>query len=128
MGPAIFYMHQTSGASAEVCVCNRTHQIEKTDMCPKEFCFPDCWKVSPMVLVFKNVVQRSTAKNYCPVSLLSMVSKVLEKLVNNRILDYLEKFGLFLISSMVLGFLNQLQILLVVSDTITRAFNRSGDT
>ena len=81
-----------------------------------------------MVLVFKNVVQRSTAKNYCPVSLLSMVSKVLEKLVNNRILDYLEKFGLFLISSMVLGFLNQLQILLVVSDTITRAFNRSGDT
>ena len=53
---------------------------------------------------------------------------VLEKLVNNRILDYLEKFGLFLISSMVLGFLNQLQILLVVSDTITRVFNRSGDT
>ena len=81
-----------------------------------------------MVLVFKNVVQRSTAKNYCPVSLLSMVSKVLEKLVNNRILDYLEKFGLFLISSMVLGFLNQLQILLVVSDTIARAFNRSGAT
>ena len=32
MGPAIFYMHQTSGASAEVCVCNRTHQIEKTDV------------------------------------------------------------------------------------------------
>ena len=81
-----------------------------------------------MVLVFKNVVQRSTAKNCCPVSLLSMVSKVLEKLVNNRILDYLEKFGLFLISSVVLGFLNQLQILLVVSDTIARAFNRSGAT
>ena len=81
-----------------------------------------------MVLVFKNVVQRSTAKNYHPVSLLSMVSKVLEKLVNNRILDYLEKFGLFLISCMVLGFLNQLQILLVVSDTIARAFNRSGAT
>ena len=81
-----------------------------------------------MVLVFKNVVQRSTAKNYHPVSLLSMVSRVLEKLVNNRILDYLEKFGLFLISCMVLGFLNQLQILLVVSDTIARAFNRSGAT
>ena len=81
-----------------------------------------------MVLVFKNVVQRSTAKNYHPVSLLSMVSKVLEKLVNNRILDYLEKFGLFLVSCMVLGFLNQLQILLVVSDTIARAFNRSGAT
>ena len=110
------------------CACAIALIKQKRLTCPKEFCFPDCWKVSPMVLVFKNVVQRSTAKNYHPVSLLSMVSKVLEKLVNNRILNYLEKFGLFLISCMVLGFLNQLQILLVVSDTIARAFNRSGAT
>ena len=48
-----------------------------------------------MVPVFKNVGERSTAKNYCPVSLLSVVSKVFEKLVNNRIVDHLEKCGLF---------------------------------
>ena len=48
-----------------------------------------------MVPVFKNVGERSTAKNYCPVSLLSVVSKVFEKLVNNRIVDQLEKCGLF---------------------------------
>ena len=48
-----------------------------------------------MVPVFKNVGERSTAKNYHPVSLLSVVSKVFEKLVNNRIVDYLEKYGLF---------------------------------
>ena len=48
-----------------------------------------------MVPVFKNVGKRSTAKNYHPVSLLSVVSKVFEKLVNNRILDHLEKWGLF---------------------------------
>ena len=48
-----------------------------------------------MVLVFKNVGERSTAKNYRPVSLLSVVSKVFEKLLNNRIVDYLEKCGLF---------------------------------
>ena len=53
---------------------------------------------------------RSTAKNYCPVSLLSVVNKVFEKLVNNKIVNHLEKCGLFLISSMVLGLLNQLQI------------------
>ena len=47
-----------------------------------------------MVLVFKNVWERSTAKNYCPVSLLSVVSKVFEKLVNNTIVDHLEKCGL----------------------------------
>ena len=48
-----------------------------------------------MVSVFKNVGQRSTAKNYTPVSLLSVVSKVFEKLINNRIVDQLEKCGLF---------------------------------
>ena len=63
--------------------------------CLKESCFPDCWKVSLVVPVFKNVGERSTAKNYRPVSLLSVVSKVFEKLVNNRIVDHLEKCGLF---------------------------------
>ena len=61
--------------------------------CLKESCFPDCWKVSPVVPVFKNVGERSTAKNYRPVSLFSVVSKVFEKLVNNRILDHLKKCG-----------------------------------
>ena len=62
-----------------------------------------------MVPVFiKNVGGRTTAKNYRPVSLLFVVSKVFEKLVNNRIVDHLEKCGLFSNSSMVLGLLNQL--------------------
>ena len=52
----------------------------------------------------------STAKNYRPVGLLSVVSKVFEKLVNNRIVDHLEKCGLFLTFIMVLGLLDQLQI------------------
>ena len=47
----------------------------------KEPFFQDCWKVSSVVPVFKNVGERSTAKNYCPVSLLSVVSKFFEKLV-----------------------------------------------
>ena len=44
-------------------------------MCQKGSCIPDCWKVSLVVLVFKNVGKRSTAKNYYPVSLLSVVKK-----------------------------------------------------
>ena len=83
---------------------------EPFNKCLKESCFPDCWKVSSVVPVFKNVGERSTAKNYHPVSLLSVVSKVFEKLLNNRIVDHLEKCGFFLISSMVLGLLDQLQI------------------
>ena len=45
--------------------------------CLKGSCFPDCWKVSSVVPVFKNAGERSTAANYHPVSLLSVISKVL---------------------------------------------------
>ena len=97
--------------------------------CLKESCFPDCWKVSSVVSVFKNVGERSTAKNYRPVSLLSVVSKVFEKLVNNRIVDHLEKCGRF--SDFQYGFRSSrstADLLTVASDRIARAFNRSGAT
>ena len=47
---------------------------ELFNMCLKESCFPNCWKVSWVGPVFKNVGERSAAKNYRPVSLLSVVS------------------------------------------------------
>ena len=53
---------------------------ELFNKCLKESCFPDCWKVSSVVSVFKNVGCESTAKNYCPDSLLSVVSKVFKNL------------------------------------------------
>ena len=61
--------------------------------CLKESCFPDCWKVSLVVLVFKNVGGRSTAE-------------IIELLIPWKI----ETF--FLISSFVLGLLDQLWIFL----------------
>ena len=63
--------------------------------CLKESYFPDCWKVSSVVPVFKNVGEKSTVKNYRHVCLLFVVSKVFEKLLNSRVADYLEKCGLF---------------------------------
>ena len=97
--------------------------------CLKESCFPDCWKVYSVVPVFKNVGERSTAKNYHPVSLLSVVSKIFEKFVNNRIVDHIEKCGLF--SDFQYGFRSSrstADLLTVVSDRIARAFNRPGAT
>ena len=91
--------------------------------CLKESCFPDCWKVSSVVPVFKY------AKNNRPVSLLSVVGKIFEKLVNNRIVDHLEKCGLF--SDFQYGFRSSqstVDLPTVVSDRIARAFNRSGAT
>ena len=58
-----------------------------------------------------------------------MVIKVFEKLVNNRIVDHLEKCGLF--SDFPYGFRSSLStadLLTVVSDRIAGALNGSGAT
>ena len=101
---------------------------ELLNKCLKESCIPDCWKFSSVVPVFKNVGEGSTAKNYRDISLRSVVSKVFEKLVNNRIVDHLEKCGLF--SDFQYGFRSSRSIadLTVVSVRIAKAFNRSGAT
>ena len=95
----------------------------------KESCFPDCWKVSSVVPVFKNVGESSIPKNDRPFSLLSVASKVFEKLVNNRIVDHLENRGLF--SDFQYGFRSSRSIaylLTVVPDRIAKALSRSGAT
>ena len=100
---------------------------ELFNKCLKESCFPDCCKVSSVFPVFKNFRGRFAAKNYHPVSLFSVVSKVFEKLVNNGIVDHLGKYGLF--SDFQNGFRSPqstADVLTVVSDRIARAFNRSG--
>ena len=73
-----------------------------------------------MAPVFKNVGERLTAKNYLPVSFLSLVSKVFEKLVHIRILDQLEKC---LFSDFQYGFRSSrssTDVLTIVSDRIAR--------
>ena len=54
--------------------------FELSSMCLKESCFPDCWKVSSVFPVFKNVEERSTAKNYHSVCRLYVVSEIFQKL------------------------------------------------
>ena len=72
--------------------------------------FSSYLKVSSVVPVLKNVGERSEAKNYRLVSLLSVVIKVFEKLVNNGIADHLDKYCLFSDFQYGLGLLDQLQI------------------
>ena len=117
----------------DICQCtfknyklNSRTLAELFNMCMKESCFPDCWKVSLVFYVFKNAVEKSTAKNYHPVCLLSVVSKVFEKLVNNRLVDHPQKCNLF--SDFQYGFRSSqstTDLLTVVPDRIVRAFNRS---
>ena len=69
---------------------------------------------------------KGTATNYRPISLLSVVSKVFEKLVNNRIVGHLEKCGLFSNFQYVFkSSRSTADLLTVVSDRVARDFNRS---
>ena len=86
----------------------------------------DCWKVLMVVPVFMNVGERCTAKTSCPISLLSV--KSLKNLQIIGLLVTQRNAAFCLISSMVLGLLNQQQILWQLSDRIARTFNRSGAT
>ena len=95
----------------------------------KDFCFPDCWKVASVSPAFKNFQERSTAKNYCLVSLHSVISKVFLKLVNNKIVDHLEKCGLFCAFQYDLrSSWSTEDILTVVFHRIARSFNSSAST
>ena len=49
---------------------------ELFNKCLKESCLPDCWKVSSVVPVFKNVGERSAVKNYHLDSLLWLVKSL----------------------------------------------------
>ena len=102
---------------------------ELFNKCLEASCFPDCWKISSVIPVFKNVGEKSTAKNCFPVSLLSVVSKVLEKFVNNRVVDHLDKCGPF--PDFQYSFRSSrstADLLTILSDRIARACNRSGAT
>ena len=83
-----------------------------------------CWSL----YFIKIVWERSIAKNYDHVSVLFVVSKVLEKLVNNIIVNHLEKCSLF--SDFQYGFRSQStpDLLIVISDRIARALRSSGAT
>ena len=88
-----FDLSKASGADCVPVVVLKNYEPELSyilaelfNKCLKESCFPDFWKVSSVVPVFKNVGERPGAKNYHPVSLLSLVSKVFKKLRIIRLL------------------------------------------
>ena len=94
---------------------------ELFNRCLKESCFPNYWKFSPVVSVFKK--ERSTTKNYCPIPFFLWLVNFFEKLVNNRIVDHLEQCVTSFMSSQ-----SAADLLTVVFDGTARAFNRSRAT
>ena len=54
-----------------------------------------CWKISFVVLVFKNAGEWSVAKNYHPANLLLAVSKIFEIFLHYRLVNHIAKCCLF---------------------------------
>ena len=81
---------------------------ELFNKCQKESCFPECWKVSSVVPVFKNVGEKPEAKTYRPVSLYPRLTTgfgMLVLLTNVSLVEFQVRYlALFLLFSIIDGF------------------------
>ena len=59
-------------------------------ICLSKGVFPRCLKKAVVIPIYKSG-SRELVNNYRPISLLPVMSKVLEKIINNRLVSYLEK-------------------------------------
>ena len=94
--------------------------------CIKESCFPGFWKTSSVCPVFKNSGQRSDPSKYRPISLLPIISKIFESIINSHISFHLEKHNL--LSDNQYGFRSSrstADVLTVITDRISRALDCS---
>ena len=57
--------------------------------------FPSCWKSAKVSPIYKNKGSKYSKEYYRPVSNLKSISKVIEDIVNRRVLNYFEKNALF---------------------------------
>ena len=65
--------------------------INKSILCSL---FPDCWKsaiVTPVLKSSKNI----SLTNFCPISILPVFSKILERVVSDQIVDHFHKHNQF---------------------------------
>ena len=96
--------------------------------CLAESSFPDCWKCANIVPAFKNCGDRSDPTKYRPISLLPIISKLFESLINRKITDHLESLGL--LTDQQYGFRRNrstADLLTVITERIYRALDRCGE-
>ena len=64
------------------------------NLCVQQGYFPENLKLGCITPIFKKG-DRDKVNNYRPVCSLSPLSKIIEKVINNRMVEYLNKFNLF---------------------------------
>ena len=96
--------------------------------CIKEKCFPTSWKIASICPVFKNSGERSSPSQYRPISLLSIISKIFESILNKYTINYLNANNL--LSDVQYGFRpsrSTADVLTVISHRISKALDSTFD-
>ena len=97
--------------------------------CLKERCFPDSWKMSSVCPVFKNAGDRCSPSQYRPISLLSVMSKLFESVINKAVISHLDRNKL--LSDNQYGFRSSrstADILTVITHRVSEALDKGRET
>ena len=96
--------------------------------CLTESSFPSNWKTASVVPIFKNSGNGSDTLHYRPISLLNIISKVFESLINKALVSHMESNGLF--SDTHYGFRSArstADLLTLITDKIYHALVKCGE-
>ena len=96
--------------------------------CVSESCFPSCWKLASVIPAYKHSGERSDPRNYRPISLLSVISKVFECLISSPLVQHLDLHHLF--SDSQYGFRagrSTADVLTAISERVYRVLNICGE-
>ncbi len=83
----------------------------------REGIFPNKMKLAEVIPLYKLKGRKDIMNNYRPVSLLPVISKILEKLVQKRLASFMQKRCFFMIVNLVLG---------VITVLLTQYYNLLG--
>ena len=96
--------------------------------CLRVGCFPTSWKFSVVCPVYKNSGDRQSPSQYRPISLLCIISKLFETIINQQIMSHLSEANL--LSDFQYGFRSSrstADVLTVISNRISGALDNSCD-